>query len=189
MHGLSTLRVLALCPTNELSAHGVLHLSRRPTLVFRTRSIIGVLSGSNSAVRAGVDGSLSRPLRPLPADATRNAGLWPICSNCCGGLAEGRRTSTRLFARSGASKRSGIGFDATDFWPLTITPSTTRPKRPVPAWLVAGAVAVLRTGLVFVVQRWIRPGKQDSKSGLAANTARFSPPRRAVLRKALRAPL
>jgi hypothetical protein len=65
------------------------------------------------------------------------------------------RHGLRLFTRSGASKRSGIGFDATDFWPLTITPSTTRPKRAVAAWIVAGAVAVLGAGLVFAVQRGI----------------------------------
>ena len=73
-------------------------------------------------------------------------GVWRLSLD----LAEGAQVlpasvSRRQSLDDHVAERAGpgIGFDATDFWPLTITPSTTRPKRAVPAWIVAGAVAAL----------------------------------------------
>jgi hypothetical protein len=55
----------------------------------------------------------------------------------------------------GAERRSRIGFsDAENYWPLTIVPSRSKPRRSVAAWLFAGVVALLGA-LGFAVQRGI----------------------------------
>jgi hypothetical protein len=57
--------------------------------------------------------------------------------------------------RAGPTTRSRIGFsDAENYWPLTIMPSSSKPKRPGSAWLVVGIVALLGA-LGFAVQRGI----------------------------------
>ena len=66
------------------------------------------------------------------------------------------RRGIRLFAKSGRRGRNAISLaGSADYWPLTIVPSTSRPKRPVAAWIVVGAVAVLGAGLAFAVQHGI----------------------------------
>jgi len=67
-----------------------------------------------------------------------------------------RRREIRLRWRRGASRRTRIGLaTSVDYWPLTIVPSTSKPKRTMAVWIVAGVVAALGAGLVFAVQREI----------------------------------
>jgi hypothetical protein len=66
------------------------------------------------------------------------------------------RREIRLFARSGSGRRNAISLaDSGDYWPLTIVPSTSRPKRPLLAWIAAAAVVALGVALVVAVQRGI----------------------------------
>jgi hypothetical protein len=44
---------------------------------------------------------------------------------------------------------------STDYWPLTIVPSTSRPKRSMAVWIVAGAVAALGAVLTLALQHGI----------------------------------
>ena len=65
------------------------------------------------------------------------------------------RHEIRLLKR-GASKRSGMELaGSTDYWPLTIVPSTSRPKRSMAVWIVAGAVAALGAVLTLALQHGI----------------------------------
>jgi hypothetical protein len=44
---------------------------------------------------------------------------------------------------------------AADYWPLTIVPSTSRPKRSMAVWIVAGAVAALGAALTLALRQGI----------------------------------
>jgi hypothetical protein len=66
------------------------------------------------------------------------------------------RRQIRLFSRPGAARRTGIGFsDSADYWPLTIVPSTSRPKRSLPIWIVLSALVALGGTLIVAHQRGI----------------------------------
>ena len=59
------------------------------------------------------------------------------------------------FLKRGASGRIGIGFaTSADYWPLTIVPSTSRPKRSMAVWM-ASVVAVLGAALTLALQHGI----------------------------------
>ena len=56
------------------------------------------------------------------------------------------------FPRSGANRRMGIGVsNAPDYWPLTIVPSISKPRRLISAWLVIGTVMLLGAALAFAL--------------------------------------
>jgi hypothetical protein len=66
------------------------------------------------------------------------------------------RRGIRFFSRRGAGRRTGIGLaDSTDYWPLTIVPSTSRSKRSMPVWIVAGVVAVVGAALTIALRQGI----------------------------------
>ena len=56
-----------------------------------------------------------------------------------------------------AIRRSGVGTriavaDSGDYWPLTVMPMVSRPKRWIPTWMFVGAILALGAGLVLVLQ-------------------------------------
>jgi hypothetical protein len=66
------------------------------------------------------------------------------------------RGRIEVFSRPGTGRRRGIDFaGSTDYWPLTIVPSTSRPKRSMAVWIVASAVAVLGAALTLALQHGI----------------------------------
>ena len=66
------------------------------------------------------------------------------------------RRDPRVFSRPGATRRTGTGLsDSAEYWPLTIVPSTSKPRRSVTVWLVAGAIALLGAGLTLALRRGI----------------------------------
>jgi hypothetical protein len=66
------------------------------------------------------------------------------------------RHDKRIFPRAGANRRMGIGLsNAAEYWPLTIVPSTSRPRRSISAWLIIGGLALLGGALALAVQRGI----------------------------------
>jgi hypothetical protein len=67
-----------------------------------------------------------------------------------------RRREIRLRWRRGASRRIRIGLaTSADYWPLTIVPSTSKPKRTMAVWIVASVVAALGAALTLAVRRAI----------------------------------
>jgi hypothetical protein len=66
------------------------------------------------------------------------------------------RREIRLFSRPVAGKRTGIGLaTAADYWPLTVAPSTSRPKRSMAVWIVAGVLAAFGAALTFALRQGI----------------------------------
>ena len=65
------------------------------------------------------------------------------------------RRLQRLYPRHRAGRRTAISFtNSSDYWPLTIVPSTSKPKRSMAAWLAVG-IAALLGALGLAVQRGI----------------------------------
>jgi hypothetical protein len=55
---------------------------------------------------------------------------------------------------SGGNRRIRIHLsDSADYWPLTVVPSTSRPKRLTSTWIVLSAIVALGAGLFFAIQR------------------------------------
>jgi hypothetical protein len=66
----------------------------------------------------------------------------------------------RIFARHGMSGRTGNGlsdpgFASSDYWPLTVTPQATRPKRSKPLMAAVGALIALSAALTFAFRHGI----------------------------------
>jgi hypothetical protein len=67
------------------------------------------------------------------------------------------RHGRRLF--SGPGKRSRIKFSGSaDYWPLTIVPSRSTPKRSMRGWVVVSALLALGAAIVLARQRGIPAG-------------------------------
>ena len=65
----------------------------------------------------------------------------------------------RIFPRHGMSRRTGDGlsdpgFASSDYWPLTVTPQGTRPKRLKPR-VIIGALIVLSAALTLAFRHGI----------------------------------
>jgi hypothetical protein len=64
------------------------------------------------------------------------------------------RRGKAFFLKPGANGRTGTGLsDPAGYWPLTIVPSTSKPRRLVLNWLIIGAVVLFAGGLTFARQR------------------------------------
>jgi hypothetical protein len=64
------------------------------------------------------------------------------------------RRELRPFFRPGRNSRTGISLsDSADYWPLTVVPSTSRPKRSTSTWILLSAIVALGAGLLFAIQR------------------------------------
>ena len=64
------------------------------------------------------------------------------------------RQGKRLFLKRG--KRSRIKFSGSaDYWPLTIVPSRSAPKRSMRGWIVLSALLALAAAIVLARQRGI----------------------------------
>ena len=64
------------------------------------------------------------------------------------------RGRARMFSSSG--KRSGIELShSADYWPLTIIPSTSTPKRSVRGWMIVSALLALGAAVVLARQQGI----------------------------------
>jgi hypothetical protein len=71
-------------------------------------------------------------------------------------MARRNRREIRLFSRFDGDRRPKIGFsDSADYRPLTVVPSTSRMKRPIPGWMMAGALVALGGALVLALQNGI----------------------------------
>jgi hypothetical protein len=63
------------------------------------------------------------------------------------------RQERRIFPRQRAGTRAGVGLsDSLDYWPLTVVPTASRPKRSISTWMFVGAVVALGAGLLLVLQ-------------------------------------
>ena len=69
------------------------------------------------------------------------------------------RRHRRIFPRHGMSGRTGNGLSdpgfASDYWPLTVTPQTTRPRRSKPLMVTVGALIVLGAALTLAFHHGI----------------------------------
>jgi len=64
------------------------------------------------------------------------------------------RARARMFSRSG--KRSGIELShSADYWPLTIIPSTSAPKRSLRGWMIVSALVALGAAVALARQQGI----------------------------------
>ena len=69
-------------------------------------------------------------------------------------MGRSRSSGRRIFLRPG--KRSGMGFsDTADYWPLTVAPSTSRPKRSTPWVALIGAAVVFGAALALALRSGI----------------------------------
>ena len=67
-----------------------------------------------------------------------------------------RRREMRFFWKRGASRHTGIGLaTSADYWPLTIVPSTSRSKRSMAIWIVAGVLAAIGAALTLALRQGI----------------------------------
>jgi hypothetical protein len=69
------------------------------------------------------------------------------------------RRHRRIFPRHGMGRRTGSGlshpsFGYSDYWPLTVTPQATRPRRLKPR-VIIGALIVLSAALTFAFRHGI----------------------------------
>src|SRR5258707_12933370 len=93
------------------------------------------------------------------------------------------RRVIRLFSGTGTGKRTGIGLaGSTDYWPLTIVSSTSRSKRSMAVWIVAGAVAAIGAALTLALRQGIpawgdRQHQLEADRASAANAGGSPPPR------------
>ena len=66
------------------------------------------------------------------------------------------RHDKRIFLRPGTNRRTGIGLsNSAEYWPLTIVPSTSKPRRSISAWLIIGGLVLLGGALALALQRGI----------------------------------
>ena len=70
------------------------------------------------------------------------------------------RRHRRIFLRHGMGRRTGSGlsdpsFGYSDYWPLTVTPQATRPKRSKPLMAAVGALIALSAALTFAFRHGI----------------------------------
>ena len=70
------------------------------------------------------------------------------------------RQHRRLFQRHGMDPRIGDNLSDSvirysDYWPLTVTPQATRPKRPKPWIVTIGALIALSAALTFAFRHGI----------------------------------
>jgi hypothetical protein len=63
------------------------------------------------------------------------------------------RHEKRAFRIQGASSRAILGLaDSPDYWPLTVMPMGSRPKRLTSTWMFVGAIVALGAGLLLILQ-------------------------------------
>jgi hypothetical protein len=66
------------------------------------------------------------------------------------------RRGKAFFLKPGANGRTGTSLsDPAEYWPLTIVPSTSKPRRLSSNWLIIAAVALFAGALTLAVQRGI----------------------------------
>jgi hypothetical protein len=66
------------------------------------------------------------------------------------------RRQIPLFSRSGADKHARNRLsDSADYWPLTIVPSASRPRRSASVWIVLSALAALGATVVVAHEHGI----------------------------------
>jgi hypothetical protein len=63
------------------------------------------------------------------------------------------RRHRHVFLRHGMSRRMGFGHS--DYWPLTVVPQASRPKRSKPLMMTIAVLIVLSTALAFVYRHGI----------------------------------
>jgi hypothetical protein len=63
------------------------------------------------------------------------------------------RHEKRVFPGHGAGTRAVLGLsDSPDYWPLTVMPTASRPKRLTSTWMFVGAIVALGAGLLLILQ-------------------------------------
>ena len=70
------------------------------------------------------------------------------------------RRHQRIFSRHGMVRRTGDGlsdpgFGYSDYWPLTVTPQATRPKRSKSLMVTVGALIALSAALALAFRHGI----------------------------------